>query len=462
VLTIPPRVRRVLEALRAAGGRPLVVGGVVRDRLLGQDSKDLDIEVYGLGLEDVERVLSKFGAVDAVGRAFGVFRVHGLDIDFSLPRSDSKVGTGHRGFDVACDPTLPFEVASLRRDLTINSLGFDPFTGALLDPHGGQSDLTRRVLRATSAAHFAEDPLRALRAAGFAARFEFAADPALLALCRGLDLSELSPERIFNEWQKLLCKGRRPSLGLEFLRAAKLLPSELHALIDTPQDPQWHPEGDVWTHTCMVIDEAAKSRRGDEDDAPLLWGALCHDLGKPATTFRDEAGRIRSPGHSQAGLAICEAFLLRMRAPHALVEQVKALVHFHLEPALFARGQASDKAYRRLVRKLDEAGVSADLLARVATADHFGRTTEEALTRNFVAVEVFLERMRRLALDQGAPRDVVMGRHLLGRGLTPSPRYGEILRHCRDLQDETGCADAGEILRQAAERFPELRPKDFL
>ena len=443
----------IARAVDAAGGRALAVGGHVRDGLLGHTSKDWDIEVFGLDLDALQAVLERFGRVIAVGRAFGVLRLAELDVDFSLPRRDSKVGPGHRGFDVEVDPTLDFETASRRRDLTVNSMGLDPLTEELLDPHGGRADLEAGTLRAVDAATFPEDPLRGLRVAQLSARLPMEPDAELVALCRRLDLSEVSPERILEEFRKLLLQGVRPSLGLAFLRESGLLRHfpELEALVGVPQDPAWHPEGDVWTHNLMVVDEAARLRRGDADDLALMCGALCHDLGKPATTVVRE-GRIRSPLHSKAGIAPTRALLEGMRAPHELVERTCALVEHHLAPALFDKDGAKARAYRRLSRQLGSSGVTMELLARVARADHFGRTTPDALARDFAAGDRFLDRARDLEVVQEAPRDVVQGRHLIARGLAPGPRFGVLLARCREMQDERGWRDVERILDAVLEQ----------
>jgi len=445
-----PKVVEIARAIAAAGGRALLVGGYVRDRERGVDSKDRDVEVFGLDLPALEAVLGRFGEVIAVGRAFGVLQVKGLQIDFSLPRRDSKVATGHKGFEIAFDTGLDFTTAARRRDLTINSMGLDPLTGELLDPHGGREDLRRRLLRATDPSHFSEDPLRGLRVAQFAARFEMAVDPGLARLCSALDLSELSAERVFEEWKKLLGKGVRPSLGLEFLRETGLLrfTPELASLPGVAQDPEWHPEGDCWVHNQLVVDEAARLRDGGPDDLALMFGALLHDVGKPPTTVV-ENGRVRSPAHDVRGVALAEAFLERMRAPHELVGAVAALVEHHLAPALFVKQASTAKAYRRLARKLGAAGASVELLVRVARADHFGRTTDEALARRFPAGDEFLARARELTIERQPPRDAVLGRHLIARGLAPGPSFGAILERCREIQDETGWTDPERILQRA-------------
>lgn len=441
-------LRPIADAIAARGGRAIVVGGFVRDRLLGLVAKDLDVEVHGLTVAELEAALSGFGAVLTFGRAFGVMQIKGLDIDFSLPRRDSKVGAGHRGFDVEVDPDLGFEEAARRRDLTINSIGFDPLTQEVLDPHGGRRDLEAGILRATDPRHFAEDPLRGLRVAQFAARFEMDPEPGTVALCRALDLSELPGERLKDEFDKLLLKARRPSRGLEVLRATGLLRffPELEALQGVPQEPDWHPEGDVWIHTCMVVDVAAELRTADpDDDAALMYGALCHDLGKPGTTEVIE-GRIRSLAHDTSGVEPTQRFLARLRASNELVTRVVALVRHHLAPALLQKGDATPRAYRRLARKLAESGVSFALLERVARADHWGRTTEEALAREFPAGDAFLGAASGLEIPEDGPSDVVQGRHLVLRGLEPGPDFGPILARCREVQDETGWRDPERIL----------------
>jgi tRNA nucleotidyltransferase (CCA-adding enzyme) len=447
---VNPRVVEVARAVAKGGGRALLVGGYVRDKLRGVVATDLDMEIYGLELAALERVLARFGEVIAIGRAFGVLQVKGLPIDFALPRLDSKTGAGHKGFEVRCDPGLDFPTASRRRDLTINSMGLDPLTDELLDPHGGERDLALGVLRATDPVHFAEDPLRGLRVAQFAARFEMRPDDELRRVCAGLDLAELSPERVLEEWRKLLLKGVRPSLGTDLLHATGLLRffPELAALVGVPQDPEWHPEGDCWVHNQLVIDEAARLRDGGRDDEALMFGALLHDVGKPITTS-NETGRVRSPNHDVRGVALAAAFLERMRAPNELVARVGALVEHHLAPALFIKNGATAKGYRRLARKLGAAGVTAELLARVARADHFGRTTAEAVARAFPSGDEFLTRARELEISRDAPRDVVLGRHLIARGMSPGPEFGAILERCREIQDETGETDPEAILSRA-------------
>jgi tRNA nucleotidyltransferase (CCA-adding enzyme) len=447
------RLLPIVTRIQSAGGRAFLVGGAVRDGLLGKPVKDLDVEVFGIEIDRLEALLAEFGQVMTVGRSFGVLMLRGLEIDFSLPRRDSKIAPGHSGFEVVFDPGATFEEASRRRDLTINSMGVDLGTGELFDPHGGARDLEQKCLRATDVRHFSEDPLRGLRVAQFAARFRMTASSELLAQCAALDLSELPGERIWGEFQKMLCKGAEPSRGFNFMRDAKLLRffPEIEALIDVPQDPEWHPEGDVWIHTLMTVDRAAEQRSGERcSDEVLMFSALCHDFGKPSTTEEID-GRIRSRAHDEAGVEPTLVFLERMRARHSLKDQVVALVRHHLAPAQFAEQKAGPRAYRKLARKLGAVDLSMRDLERVARADHLGRTTPEALRRKFAAGDAFLARSEELAVEQVPPIDLVMGRHLIAKGIEPSPRFSEILRRCREIQDDTGWTEAEAILNRALE-----------
>ena len=212
---VPDSVLPLFLAIRAAGGRALVVGGSARDALRGTPSKDLDIEVHGIDVGALLEVLQRYGSVNEVGRSFGVLklRMAGHDLDVSLPRRDSRVGAGHRGIRADADPFLGVREAARRRDLTVNAIAWDPLTDTWEDPFDGRGDLARGLLRAVDPSTFGEDPLRALRVAQFAARFGYAVDPELLELCRAMPLEELPAERIRGEVEKLLLRGDPPSRG---------------------------------------------------------------------------------------------------------------------------------------------------------------------------------------------------------------------------------------------------------
>jgi tRNA nucleotidyltransferase (CCA-adding enzyme) len=455
-LDLPPTLGRVLAALREAGGRPYVVGGAVRDALLGLPVTDFDVEVHGLATKTVEAVLRALGNVDAVGQAFTVYKLTGLEglrgaVDVSLPRRDSKVGPGHRGISVIGEPDLAIEEAARRRDFTINAMLFDPATENVLDPHGGVRDLEARRLRAVDPGTFGDDPLRALRAVQLAARFDLTVDPATAALAMSMPVAELPAERVFGEIEKLLLKARRPSLGLTLIQHWRMLPTvapELIPLAETPQDPEWHPEGDVWTHTLQVVDQAAALIADLDRPRALavMIGALCHDLGKPTTT-RHEDGRIRSRGHEEAGVAPTMALLDRWNV-HTLLgydlrAQVAALVGQHLKPGQLydERERVSDGAIRRLARKCEP-----DLLYRVARADCLGRAPGRFEP---VAMEWFRDKVRDLDVARKPPEPLLRGRDLLALGLEPGPRIGATLAAVYERQLDGAVTTSAEALAEA-------------
>jgi tRNA nucleotidyltransferase (CCA-adding enzyme) len=424
--------------------------------MLGSPTGEPDLEVFGLPVRELERALRPLGKVRRIGRAFPVLRIGSLPLEVALPRRESKTGPGHLGFEVVVDPHMSFKEAARRRDLTLNAMGLDPLTGELFDPYGGRRDLAAGVMRATDSRTFAEDPLRGLRVAAFASRFSFTADAELERLCSELDLSELSPERIFDELGKLL-HGKEPSRGLRLLATTGLLRflPEVDALRGVPQDPGWHPEGDVFEHTLLALDRAAE-RAPEEPEARriLLFATLCHDFGKPATT-RERRGRITAYAHDAAGAPLARRFLEALRAPRAVTDAVEALTHRHLAPAFYPRQGAKRAAYRRLAREMAAAGTTLDMLLLVATADQLGRTTKNAIARRFPEGEVFRERAEAAGVLRGPPLDAVSGRHVLARNIPPGKEVGRILDRSRQLQDESGETDPETILDRV---IPEETP----
>jgi len=434
ILTMLSLIRKIAEEIRDQGGSAWYAGGYVRDRLMGRASLDLDLEVHALPLADLERILHRYGRVSAVGRSFGILKLHAPegDADFSLPRRENREGRGHRGFVVDLDPGIGFEEACARRDFTIGAMLENVLTGELLDFFGGREDLKARLLRHVGPA-FEEDPLRAYRLMQQAARFEFSVAPETLALCRRMDLSELAPERVFEEWAKLLLMAERPSWGLSVAREAGILTRhpELLALVGCPQDAQWHPEGDVWTHTLLALDQAVRLRSGDRlEDLVLTFGLLCHDMGKPATTFEKD-GRIVSPGHCEEGVAPAETFMRALTRDAELIEGVLSCVRFHLRPAELyrVRDKVGDGAIRRLALQ-----VNIEDLVNWARADHLGRTTEDALAGDFPAGDWLLERAGELEVREAGPAPVLLGRHLLEGGWEPGPGMGKILKRAYEAQ----------------------------
>lgn len=438
----------IAEIVLRSGGRAMLVGGCVRDDLMGRAIKDWDLEVYGLEPEKLRGILDDFAeandlTVDAVGESFAVYKL-GTHLDVSIPRRERKAGKGHRGFVVEGDPDMSFEEACSRRDFTVNAILKDPLTGEIVDPFEGRVDIERKLLRHVSDETFAEDSLRVLRAAQFAARLEFDIAPETIDICKSIDVTDLPKERIWGELEKLLLKSERPSIGLDWLYKLGVVDQifpELAALVGVPQEPEWHPEGDVDVHTLMVVDEARKLI--DELDysrqVAVMLGALCHDLGKPPTTeFVD--GRTRSRGHDEVGVPLTETFLdtLGINSLHGfdVRGQVIELVRYHLKPGEFykvdAKNPVGDGAFRRLARKVEP-----DLLYRVAKADSLGRNPAWLPKEKWfdsAAQEWFIERVRSLQIEKKAPEPILMGRHLIDLGLTPGPQFKRILDAVYELQ----------------------------
>jgi tRNA nucleotidyltransferase (CCA-adding enzyme) len=431
--TTPSLAIDIARAVRDAGGRALIVGGWVRDEILGLTPKDLDLEVFGVPSDRLRQLLEPLGRVDTVGESFTVYKVG--DIDVSLPRRESKTGRGHRGFSVAGDPDLSIEEAARRRDFTINAIARDPLTGEVIDPFDGRRDLAERRLRMVDPRTFGDDSLRVLRALQFAARFELALDAATGRVCRSIPLDDLPGERIWGEIEKLLLLARRPSVGLRLawdLQVIHRLFPELVALADCPQDPEWHPEGDVWTHTMMVVDEGRRRIEGlaRGPAVAIMLGAICHDVGKPMTTMTTE-GRIRSPGHEDAGVPLATTLLDRLNV-HSLDgfdvrRAVLGLVAEHMRPNAFRKSPTpvGDGAFRRLAQRVD-----LELLARFSEADCAGR----AGAFDCSASEWFLERARALGVEHAPPPPLVFGRHLLAVGMAPGPAMGDLLREIYEKQ----------------------------
>lgn len=426
-------VRVVAELVRKAGGRALLVGGCVRDRLLGRAPADFDVECFGISSSDLRRVLGEHFELDLVGASFGVIKLHHFDIDVAMPRRETKLGLGHRAFEMDCDPSLTVREASARRDFTINAIYEDPLTGEVIDPWNGRADLERRVLRHVSD-HFREDPLRVLRGMQFAARFDLEPAPETVSVCRAMTPEGLPSERLFAEWEKLLTKGVRISRGLAFLRDTgwvRYCP-ELAALIGCEQDPSWHPEGDVWNHTLCCLDAFARRRddagRDAGEDLVVGLAVLCHDFGKPACTAYDPVRkRIRSLGHDEAGVGPTLSFLRRLTNEERLLKEVPPLVRLHMRPFAMWRDRATDAAIRRLAAQV----VRIDRLIRVAAADDEGRPPFPSEPE---PLEWLAAQAERLRVADAAPKPLVMGRDLIALGMKPGPEFGRILKAAYEAQ----------------------------
>ena len=442
-------VPELAQTVARAGGRLVVVGGWVRDQLCGDSSNDLDLEIFGLSPESISRVVMPLGFTEPVGRHFAVWRETRRALDVAYPRAGADLYSAN----VAGSLETAFREASRHRDLTINAIGWDPLadsrTQALIDPWHGHADLEARLLRVVDAATFGSDPLRVLRVARLRARFDARVDHALVELCRKLEFAALPVERITTELRRILCDLARPSRAFEFLEQTDQLDvfEPIAALRGVPQDPRWHPEGDVYVHTMRVVDCAAEiaTSLSAADREILLFAALCHDLGKPETTSIED-GRIRSRGHEAKSAERTREWLEALRLSRRHVHSIETLVAHHLAPAQFVSQGAGPRAYRRLARKLAAGGVTVVDLERLARADHLGRSTPEAAGDRFEAGEAFLDAAEAAEVREGARPDVVSASQLMARGVDPGPLLGRLLVRCREVQDETGLEDADQLV----------------
>ena len=445
---LPEAALTLAESVRKAGGRALLVGGCVRDALLGTDPGDYDFECYGLGGDELVRILSGKFELDLVGASFGVIKLKHLDIDVSLPRRETKLGLGHRAFSTECDPSLVLEEASARRDFTVNAIYADPLTGEILDPWGGRADLKDGVLRHVSE-HFREDPLRVLRGMQFVARFDLAPAAETLSVCRTMESEGLPGERLFGEWTKLLVKGKRISAGLEFLRDTgwvRYYP-ELERLIGCPQDPHWHPEGDVWNHTLICLDNFAGARGGETERENLIVGlaVLCHDFGKPFTTFYDrKRRRLRSLGHDEAGVAPAREFLGRLTNEERIFKEVLPLVKLHMRPYSLWQNGCGDGAVRRLAAEVGRI----DRLVRVEAAD---KGMENGELPKFC--RWLLARASDLEIADSKPKPILQGRDLIAEGMKPGREFGIILEKAYEAQLDGVFSDRAGALSYLAENL---------
>jgi tRNA nucleotidyltransferase (CCA-adding enzyme) len=456
LLTLPPALEEVVRALHSSGLRAVVVGGAVRDALLGLQPKDFDIEVYGASYDRLAEILSGFGRVDLVGKAFGVvklFRGSFGGVDFSIPRRESKIGLHHRDFRTAFEETITPREAASRRDFTINAIAYDPLRHELLDFFGGAEDLKNRILRATSGA-FREDPLRVLRGMQFACRFDLEIEDRTAEMCRSIadEYSTLARERVSEEFMKWAVKSERPGRILAYLQKtgwAVHFP-EIAALDGVPQDPEWHPEGDVGRHTMLVVDAAARvaarERLEGDDRAVLLFAALSHDFAKATTTaLRERDGRLRwtSWEHEAQGGPMARGFLERIGIKNSVVAQVAKLVENHLAHSSIGK-DATPRAVRRLAMRLAPANIAQLML--LIEADHSGRPPlpaglpESAIRIRAAAHEQAVERTPQPAL--------ILGRHVLPYfDNRPGKHIGEIVDAAYEAQLDGAFSTEEEALR---------------
>ena len=436
-INLPSSLTKILDFLQEKGVKPLLVGGCVRDHFLNLPIKDYDIEVFNIkDFETLIKYLEPFGKVKLVGKSFGVLKlsIDNEEYDFALPRREKKVSSGHKGFEIISDSSLSYEEAAKRRDFTINSIAYDYSNDMFLDPFNGLKDLKKRVLKHINDSTFVEDPLRVYRAIQFSSRFQFNLHKKTFKLCKDMvkngDLEELASERVFEEFKKLFLKSPKPSYGFNLLKELEVLRyfPELKALINCQQELEYHPEGDVWIHTLMTLDEMVKLKTQNEyNNIVLFLAILCHDFGKPLCT-KVINNKITSHKHESLGVKPTLSFLSKLTNDKKLINDIIPLVKYHLSPFQLYLHNSSDKAVRRLSLKVD-----IELLCKVCLADCLGRDIKDK-SKCYQAVKWLKKKAEDLEVSNEGPKPLIMGKDLISLGFKPGLEFKSILDFAFDMQ----------------------------
>jgi tRNA nucleotidyltransferase (CCA-adding enzyme) len=442
-MDLPKGLREIFKALRKVGAEPIVVGGSVRDSLFNwfkttsYKHKDWDIEVYNCTPELMFEVLSKFGNAVIAGDGFVVITLtyEGEVYDFSLARSETptKNGSGKKDFLVDYNPRIMPEEAGFRRDFRMNSIiYFDVLGGIYLDIYGGLDDIKNGTLDIIDSDKFKEDVTRVLRAMQFIARFGLKPSQALIQACKELKSckSSIKKEMFWVEWYKLMLKGEHFPEALEFLYQTEWIDffPEIKNLKGTEQSPKWHPEGDVLTHTGLVLNAMrniilSHPEMTEEDKVILMFAALCHDFGKPSKTqIIDE--NIKSTGHCEEGVEVAEAFLKSIHAPKYVTAAVTQLVKYHLWHASFSGDEPSRKAVMKLIIALYPATL--EQLRYLVQADISGR--HPLPPADPLAYLLDLIKKYQVKMEAGKMVYLIKGQDLIGRGIPTGPAIGKMLK----------------------------------
>ena len=419
--------KKIAEEAEKLGGQAYFVGGYVRDMLMGDVGKDIDVEVHGLTPDQLKGILDSLGTRLDIGESFGIFGIKGYSLDIAMPRKEKCRGRGHRDFDVFVDPHIGTLGAAKRRDFTVNAMMQNVLTGEIIDHFGGREDLENRIIRHVNDDSFAEDPLRVLRGAQFASRFEFGIAEETKELCRRMDISTLPKERIMGELEKALLKAKKPSIFFRILREMDQLSvwfPELKALIGVPQNPKYHLEGDVWVHTMMFLDEAAKLKDYSANPLGFMLSALTHDFGKAITT-QVINGELHAYEHETRGLPLVKEFMSRLTNEVGLTKYVLNIVELHMKPNALASMNSSVKATNRMFdQAIDQEG-----LLCMALADGLGKISP----REYVShIDYFKERLN--TYREYMSRPYVMGKDLIDAGLTPDKNFSDYLDYAHKLR----------------------------
>lgn len=453
----------IAEAVKAFGGQAFVVGGYSRDLIMRDfgyelSSKDIDLEVYGVPIDELQKLLGNFGKVDAVGKSYQALKIKGVDV--TIPRRDSKKGSGHGAIEAVGDPYMSIPEAAKRRDLTINAIMVDPLTGKIEDPYNGISDIQNKILRVVDKNTFVEDSLRVLRVMQFAGRFGYTVDPETIALCRETSPADQTASRFKEEWWKMLLRSPKPSYGLEIgdqLGIFEKIHPEIAALKGVQQDKEWHPEGDVMTHTKMVLDVASEVTIREnlpvEDRLVVMLAALTHDFGKPGVT-KFEDGKWRAIGHEIAGGKPALKFLETIGTPKDMIDKILPLIVAHDWPMM---EEISDTAIRRVTKRLEPANL--DMLLMVFEADSRGRGTDALSAFDHSKVLEIKRRAEELGVSKEAIKPLVTGKDLMEIGMKPSTNFGVVIAYVFEEQQQGRINTKKEAVDRVKELLDELDKK---
>lgn len=414
---------KIAQKVKDAGGRVFYVGGYVRDKLLNIENKDIDIEVHGIEPETLNEILKEFGTPLTYGKSFGIVSLRDYHLDIAMPRTETSYGIGHRDFDIKIDPYVGYEKAARRRDFTINALMQDVITDEILDYFNGLDDLKNGIIKAVDPISFIEDPLRVLRAAQFASRFNFKIDEETINLCSSIDITQISKERVMEELKKAFLKSDKPSIFFNVLRQMNQLDywfKEIKDLINTPQDPIYHPEGDVYNHTMDVLDRSIIYKNEVSDQFEFEMLALVHDLGKVVTTETIN-GRIHAYGHEIKGLPLIKSLLNRLDNEKHLKKYLLNMTPLHMRLYSLVQNNSSNKSFNHL---FDEAIEPKDLIY-FTIIDKSDKTPDEYIDRMFKQLDIYEQIMN-------TPH--VEGDDLIKMGFKPDKNFKVLLDYAHKMR----------------------------
>ncbi|QOY55825.1 CCA tRNA nucleotidyltransferase [Candidatus Sulfurimonas marisnigri] len=390
MINYPKKLDFIFDKLYNYNALPILVGGFIRDKILGLNSKDIDIEIYGISsFSKLEELLEEFGSVNSVGKSFGVCKLHyeGYDLDFSFPRVDNKNNIGHRGFQIEINPNLDFKTAASRRDFTINAIGYDVKNKILLDPFNGLVDLKNKILRVVNEDSFIEDPLRVLRAAQFCGRFELSIDKKLFELCKDMVsnqlLNELPKERIFEEIKKLVLKSNRPSIGFELLKKFGT---------------------NIYTSNIYILDEISKQlTTNSATNTVLMLAALCFDYNDKQATY----------------------FIQNLTNEKELLNRVLPLIKNHNKiNEIFNSNIDNYKLYKLATEvKIEE-------LLILSSAIYFTKNSSNI----YEAGDAIYKRAKELNILKEKLPPLLKGKDILNFKIKPSPEFSKILDDAYEAQ----------------------------